>query len=67
MGSYAYNAAMTLGAAALVRLIRPSMVAMLVCLAAVIAMALRRHQLGRVEGRVLLALYPAFVLFAVVA
>ncbi len=69
VGSYAYNATMTLGAAAAVRPLRVSdagllhvpMVIMLVVLAAVLALAARRGRLGRREGVVLLAGYPLFV------
>ncbi|MDQ3178194.1 MAG: sodium:calcium antiporter [Actinomycetota bacterium] len=69
VGSYAYNASMTLGAAALVEPLRVTdagllhvpMVIMVVVLAAVLALAARRGRLGRREGVVLLAGYPLFI------
>lgn len=73
VGSFAYNATMTLGAAALVRplvvvdaqrLHVPS-VLMLAALALVIALGLRRRELARADGIALLALYPVFVLYVV--
>ena len=73
VGSYAYNATMTLGAAALVRplgltdasLLHPSLLAMLGSLGVALVLALRRGVLGRREGWLLLALYPLFVVMAV--
>ncbi|HET6953961.1 MAG TPA: hypothetical protein VFI47_26585 [Acidimicrobiales bacterium] len=75
VGSYAYNATMTLGVAAVVRPLRvtdaaqlhPPMLAMLAALAVVLALALRHHRLGRREGWLLLALYPVFVAVALAA
>jgi cation:H+ antiporter len=73
VGSFAYNATMTLGAAALVRplavvdagRLRVPAVLMLAALVLVVALALRRRALTRPDGVVLLALYPAFVLYVV--
>ena len=75
VGSYAYNATMTLGVAAVVRplrvadaaLLRPSLLAMLASLGVVLLLALWRRGLGRAEGRLLLALYPAFVVVALLS
>jgi cation:H+ antiporter len=75
VGSYAYNATMTLGVAALVNplqvsdadLIHVPMVAMVVALGAVLALAARRRRLDRREGVALLAAYPAFVLLVLLA
>jgi cation:H+ antiporter len=75
VGSYAYNATMTLGVAAVVRplrladaaLLHPSLLAMLASLGVVLALALRRGSLGRVEGAILLALYPVFVAVALLS
>lgn len=72
VGSYAYNATMTLGAAAVVRPLRVTdaallngpMIAMLVALAAVLVLAARHRQLSRTSGLVLLAAYPVFVAVA---
>lgn len=75
VGSFAYNATMTLGAAAVVRPLRiadagpiriPSL-AMLVALAIPIVLAVRRRQLTRTDGLVLLGAYPLFVALALVA
>ncbi|MGD9700959.1 MAG: sodium:calcium antiporter [Acidimicrobiia bacterium] len=74
VGSYAYNATMTLGAAAVVRplrvadtsALRPSMLAMLAALAAVLVLSLRRRELRRPEGWLLLALYPMFTAIALI-
>jgi cation:H+ antiporter len=72
VGSFAYNATMTLGAAALVRplriadadAIRWPALAMLAALALPLALARRRQRLGRRSGLLLLAAYPVFVLIA---
>jgi len=72
VGSYAYNATMTLGAAAVLRplgvtdadLLHLPMVAMLVALAAVVLLSLRRRALNRADGFAMLAAYPAFVALA---
>ena len=72
VGSFAYNATMTLGIAAVVRplrvtdaaLLHPPMVAMLAALAAVLVLASRRRELRRSDGWVLLGLYPVFVALA---
>ena len=69
VGSFAYNATMTLGAGALARplvladarALHLPLLLMLAALAVVILLAARRAKLGRAEGGVLLALYPAFV------
>jgi cation:H+ antiporter len=75
VGSYAYNATMTLGVAAVVRPLRvadasmlhPAMVAMLAALAAVLLLALARHgHLRRNDGWALVGLYPAFVALVLV-
>lgn len=75
VGSFAYNATMTLGAAALVRplriadagAIRGPAVAMLAALAVPIVLARRDQQLARRSGVILLAAYPVFVLIALAA
>lgn len=75
VGSYAYNATMTLGAAAIVRplgiadahLLRLPMVVMLLALVAVLSLAMRRRALSRTDGLAMLAAYPAFVALAVLA
>lgn len=75
VGSFAYNATMTLGAAALVRPlhiadaghIRWAAVAMLAALAMPIVLAQRDQQLARHSGVILLATYPVFVLIALAA
>lgn len=75
IGSYTYNTTMTLGAGALARPLQVTdadqlhlpWIAMLIALTLVIALSVRRRQLGRSEGAVLLACYPLFeiaVLFA---
>ena len=72
VGSFAYNATMTLGVAAVVRplqvvdagLLHPALLAMLVSLGIVLVLAVRRGSLGRREGLVLLALYPVYVAVA---
>lgn len=69
VGSFAYNATMTLGAGALARplvladaaVLRLPLVLMLGSLALVILLAARRGRLGRADGVVLLMLYPAFL------
>ena len=75
VGSYAYNATMTLGVAAVVRplrvtdaaLLHPPMVAMLAALVVVLVLALARGgELRRNDGWVLLGLYPTFVALALV-
>lgn len=72
VGSYAYNATMTLGVAALVEPLRISdavplrlpMLVMLAALAAVLALALREGGLRRSHGWLLLGLYPIFIVLA---
>ncbi len=72
VGSYAYNATMTLGAAALVKPLRISdaaplrlpMLAMLIALTAVLTMAFRGRLLHRRHGWMLLAAYPLFIAIA---
>lgn len=69
VGSYAYNATMTLGAAAVVRplglsdsaLLRLPLVAMVAALALVLALAAPDQRLGRRGGIALLAAYPVYV------
>src|SRR5207237_406791 len=72
IGSFAYNATMTLGAAALVRPLRltgastlraPS-IAMLLALGVVILLGWRRGRLVRSQGLCLLAIYPVFIAVA---
>ncbi len=74
VGSFAYNATMTLGAAALVRPLRiadagpirlPAVV-MLAALALPILLAQRHQRLTRRSGVLLLAAYPAFILVAMI-
>jgi cation:H+ antiporter len=75
VGSYAYNATMTLGASALARPLRttrPSqlhgpLVVMLVALAAVLALARPQRSLRRRAGIALLASYPVAVIALVLA
>ncbi|HEX7167772.1 MAG TPA: hypothetical protein VF230_12395 [Acidimicrobiales bacterium] len=75
VGSFAYNATMTLGAAALVRplriadagVIRAPLVAMLVAFALPIVVTWRTGRLDRRSGVVLLAAYPLFIAVALVA
>jgi cation:H+ antiporter len=75
VGSYAYNATMTLGASALARPLRishasqlhPSLVLMLIALLGALALAWRPGQLRRPAGLALLGCYPAFVVIAVVS
>ena len=72
VGSYAYNATMTLGAAAAVRplriadadAIRWPALAMLAALVLPLTLAQRHQRLGRSSGMLLLAAYPVFVLTA---
>jgi len=72
VGSYAYNATMTLGAAALIKPLRIidtaplrlPMLAMLAALAAVLTLAARGNALHRRHGLMLLAAYPVFVIVA---
>jgi cation:H+ antiporter len=69
VGSFAYNASMTLGAAAVARpirladpaLIRGPWLAMLGSLALVLALSWRRRELTRTHAGVMLALYPVFI------
>lgn len=71
VGSFAYNATMSLGAAALARplaiadasLLRGPIVVMLAALAAVIALGVPRGRLSRAGGVALLAAYPLFVAY----
>lgn len=74
VGSFAYNATMTLGAAALVRPLAvadpgrlhvPAII-MVASLAAVAGLARISGQLTRRSGLILIACYPAFVLVAVI-
>jgi cation:H+ antiporter len=70
VGSFSYNVTMTLGTAALARplllkdtsAVHLPLVAMIVSLAVVVVLATRRRQLSRIEGILLLCLYPAFVI-----
>lgn len=75
VGSFAYNATMTLGSAAVVRPLQiadagpiqlPSLI-MLAALVLPIALASRRGHLARRSGIVLLAAYPLFVIAALVS
>lgn len=74
-GSFAYNATMTLGVAALVRplrisdadLIRAPAVAMLAALALPVVLARRGGELDRRAGVALLAAYPAFIALSLAA
>ncbi len=69
VGSFAYNATMTLGAGALARplvltdagILHLPLLLMLGSLALVVLLALRQGRLGRAEGAVLLACYPVFI------
>jgi cation:H+ antiporter len=75
VGSYAYNATMTLGASALARPLRvahPSqlhapLLIMLAALAGALALAWRPQQLRRPAGAVLIVCYPAFIVVALAA
>lgn len=72
IGSFAYNATMTLGAAALVRplvierapLLHLPLVLMLGCLVLVMLLGLRRGRIGRADGLLLVSLYPGFLAVA---
>ncbi len=75
VGSFAYNATMTLGTAALARPLRiadaapirlPAL-AMLTALALPILLAQRHQHLARRSGMLLLATYPLFILIALIA
>jgi cation:H+ antiporter len=73
VGSFAYNSTMTLGAAALVRPLDISDAAMLhgpglimlASLTLVVLIGSSRGVLTRAHGRVLLALYPAFLVYVI--
>ncbi len=73
VGSYAYNATMTLGAAAVVRplritdgtLLHAPMLAMIAALVVVLTLSTRRRTLHRTHGFALLAAYSAFMALAV--
>ena len=75
VGSFAYNATMTLGAGALAHplvltdaeILHVPWVLMLGSLVLVTLLAARRGRLGRGEGVLLLAAYPVFVVVALVA
>jgi cation:H+ antiporter len=74
VGSYAYNATMTFGVAAIVRPLRIAdadalhvpLVEMLAALAAVVVLAWPRQRLSGRDGLVLLAAYPIFLALALV-
>jgi cation:H+ antiporter len=74
VGSYAYNATMTLGASALARPLHITdssqlhvpLVVMVAVLAAPLALAWRSHALSRTAGLILLAAYPAFLVAVLV-
>jgi cation:H+ antiporter len=74
VGSFAYNATMSLGAAALVRplsiadadLLHGPLVVMLAALVVIVAVALPRARLERGAAVVLLASYPVFVAYVLV-
>ncbi len=69
VGSFAYNATMTLGAGALARpllladaaMLHVPVLLMLGSLALVVLLAARRGRLARVEGAILLMTYPVFI------
>ncbi len=69
VGSFAYNATMTLGAGALARpllladaaILHVPVLLMLGSLALVVLLAARRGRLARVEGAILLMTYPVFI------
>ena len=75
VGSFAYNVTMTLGAGALARplmladatVLHVPLLLMIGSLALVSLLAARRGQLGRTEGVILLASYPAFVAYVLLA
>jgi cation:H+ antiporter len=74
VGSFAFNATLSLGVAALARplrivdagRLRAPLVIMMVALAAVIVLGGRRGRLGRADGVALLACYAAFVAYVAV-
>jgi cation:H+ antiporter len=74
IGSYAYNATMTLGASALARPLHVShpsqlhipLVVMIGALAAAVTLAWPKRSLHRWAGLILLAAYPAFVIVALI-
>jgi cation:H+ antiporter len=74
VGSFAYNVTMTLGAGALAHslvltdaaVLHVPLLLMIGALALVALLAASRRQLGRAEGVILLALYPAFVVYVLV-
>ena len=74
VGSYAYNATMTLGAAAIITplqiadasLIHLPMIGMLLALIAVLALSLRTGRLTRTDAAILLTGYAAFVTISAV-
>ncbi len=73
VGSFAYNATMTLGASALARPLSISdpaslhlpLVAMIIALAIVLALSWHRQSLGRPSGVLLMVCYPVFVVAVV--
>lgn len=75
VGSFTYNATMTLGAGALARplvvsdaaMLHLPLVLMIGSLALVALLAARRDMLGRAEGAVLLVLYPVFIALVLLA
>jgi len=75
IGSFAYNATMTLGVAAIARplkvldtnLLHIPLIVMLASLILVILLAIPRGSLGRVGGGILLLLYPLFVVTILVS
>lgn len=75
VGSYTYNATMTLGTGALARPLRiadaarlhPPWLAMVAAMGLVLALSWRRSRLGRSEGLALLACYPLYVTAVLVA
>lgn len=75
VGSFAYNVSMTLGAGALARplvlvdaaMLHVPLLLMIGSLALVILLAVRRGQLSQTESLILLAAYPAFVAYVLLA
>ena len=75
VGSFAYNVTMTLGAGALARplvlsdaaILHVPLLLMIAALGGVVLLAARRGQLGRLEGGLLLALYPLFTAVVLLA
>jgi len=75
VGSFAYNVTMTLGAGALARplmlvdaaMLRVPLLLMIGSLTLATLLAARRGQLGRTEGVILLAAYPAFLAYVLLA